>query len=254
MNSISKKVMTPDGTVMRCKVDLRSKLNYNYLNLTDKTVLTGDFDIPTVYCNTKAFPDYLALYSQTGYYHRTANTAVCFYQYDRVFDGIDGIYNAIYYNNTRLLKKYKKRFEGVRFFIMPDYSVFGDIDKAENINRLKKSRVVALWLSREMGAVVIPNLMYVSDKEMPIFCSGIENCSVIALSLKSHVRRASERNLTKAAIKYAVDNLPLRAIVVYSVCGKDETALSILKYATDNGIKIIIPDNSLRERNRERCS
>lgn len=254
MNSVSRKIIAPDGTVLRCKVDLRNNLNYNYLNLTDMTVFTGAFDIPTVYCNTMVFPDYLALYSQAGYYHKTANTGVCFYQYDRVFDGIDGIYNAIYYNNKKLLKKYKKRFDGVKFFIMPDYSVFGDIDKAENINRLKKSRIVALWLSCELGAVVIPNLMYVSAEEMPIFCSGIENCSVLALSLKSHVRRASERNLTKAAVKYAVDNMPLKAIVVYSGCGKDETALAILKYATDNGIKIIIPENSLRERNRGRCA
>ena len=74
------------------------------------------------------------------------------------------------------------------------------------------------------------------------------------MSLKSHVRRATERNLTKSAVKYAVDNLPLKVIIVYSGCGKDETALSILKYATDNGVRIIIPENSLRERNRGRCS
>ena len=254
MDKISRKIVAPDGTVSRCKVDLRNKLNYNYLNLTDKTVLTGEYDMPTVYCDKSAFPAYLEFYSQIGYYHRTANTGVCFYQYDRVFDGIDGIYNAIYYDNKRLLKKYKERFAGVKFFIMPDYSVFGDIDKAENINRLKKSRIVALWLSCELGAVVVPNLMYVSSEEMPVFCSGIEKCSVLALSLKSHVRRASERNLTKAALKYAVDNIPLKDIIVYSGCGKDETALTILKYATENGVKIIIPNNSLRERNMGRCS
>jgi len=254
VRKITRKIVAPDGTVERCKVDLRNKLNYNYLNLTDKTVLSGEYSIPTVYCNTPAVPDYLALYSQTGYYHRTANTGVCFYQYDRVFDGIDGLYNAIYYTDKKLLKQYKERFAGVKFFIMPDYSVFRDIDKAENINRLKKSRIVALWLSIELGAVVIPNLMYVSTDEMPVFCSGIESCSVLALSLKSHVRRASERNLTKAAIKYVVDNLPLRTIVVYSGCGKDETALGIMKYATDNGVKIIIPNNSLRESNIRRCS
>lgn len=60
--------------------------------------------------------------------------------------------------------------------------------------------ITDLWLSCELGAVVIPNLMYASTEEMPVFCSGIENCSVIALSLKSHIRRASERNLTKAAV------------------------------------------------------
>lgn len=250
MNKISRKAVGAEGEIFRKQVDLRRQLNYNYLYLTEQTKTVGEYDIPAVYCNTKAFPDYIALYSQVGYYRKTAATAVAFYQYDRVFDNIHGIYNAIFYGEKNLLKSYKERFKDVRFFISPDYSMFGDIDKAGNINQLKKARIVTLWLARETGAVVIPNLSYVSEDSFETFFAGLEECSVVAVSLKSHVRRAAERNLTAAAVKYAVDNLPLNAIVVYSGCGKDETVHSILKYADQKGIRLIIPNNSLREANR----
>lgn len=58
-----------------------------------------------------------------------------------------------------------------------------------------------------------------------------------------------ERNLLKSAVKYAVDNLPLKTILVYSVCGKDETCLEIFNYAIENGIQVRIVNNTLRERN-----
>lgn len=233
MNKISRKTTDDNGNIIRKKVDLRKQLNLSYLNLTDTTHLVGKYGIPAVYCNTNVFPDYLALYGQTGYYQKTIATAVCFYQYDIEFDDIHGIFNAIYYNERELLKEYKERFKNVKFFIAPDYSMFNDIDDTDNLIRLKKARIVTLWLSQELHAVVIPSLSYTAEEKFDISFSGLESCSVVALSLKSHVRRANERNLTKAAVKYAVDHLPLKAIVVYSVCGKDETALSILKYAVD---------------------
>lgn len=253
MNKISKKAVGANGEEFRKPVDLRRQMNYNYLYLTEQTKLVGEFDIPAVYCNTKEYPDYIALYSQPGYYHKTAATAVAFYQFDRVFDNIHGIYNAIYYNDKKLLTFYKERFKNVKFFISPDYSVFGDIDKIENLKRLKMARVVSLWFAKELGAVVIPNLSYISEDSFKTFFAGLEECSVVALSLKSHVRRATERNLTKAAVKYAADNLPLSAIIVYSACGKDETVYDIMKYAIDKGVKIIIPGNTLREANRREC-
>ena len=253
MRKITYKSMSANGEINRKTVDLRRQLNYSYLYLTDQTHLVGEFDVPAVYCNTTVFPDYLALYSQTGYYHKTVATAVCFYQYDRVFDNINGLYNAIYHDDRKLIADYKKRFEGVKFFISPDYSMFGDIDKIGNLNQLRKARLVTLWLAKELNAVVIPNLSYISEDSFETFFGGLEECSVVAVSLKCHVRRSRERRLTIAAIKYAVDHLFLKAIVVYSACGKDETVYSILKYAIDKGVKVIIPNNSLREANQRRC-
>jgi hypothetical protein len=253
VNKKTQKIIDNNGNVTRKSIDIRKKLNYNYLYLTDQTHLVGKYGIPAVYCNTSEYPDYLALYNQTGYYHKTISTAVCFYQYDMAFDSIDGIYNAIYYGNKKLLAFYKERFKDVKFFISPDYSMFGDIDMIGNLNQLKKARIVSLWLAKEIHAVVIPNLSYTSEDNFDIFFSGLEECSVVALSLKSHIRNPNERKLTISAIKYAVDHLPLKAVVVYSACGKDETVYSIFKYAIDKNIKIIIPNNSLRESNMRRC-
>ena len=143
MRNISTRVHLEDGTLTRRKKDLRRLLNLNYLNYTNKTHAVGDYDLPQLYCSTKIIPDYLALYNQPGDYQRTAYTCVCFYTYDNSFDGIHGLFNAIYYNDKKLLHFYKERFKNVRFFISPDYSQFGDLQNIENIIRLWKARTPA---------------------------------------------------------------------------------------------------------------
>ena len=254
MREVSTKIHLSDGTISRCKKDMRRLLNLNYLSLTNKTLPVGEYDFPALYCSTDIVPDYLALYNQPGSYHKTALTGVCFYVYDNIFDGLHGLFNAIYYNDRELLSYYKERLKDVRFIISPDYSQFGDLHKVENLIRLWKARIVTLWFIIELHAVAIPSATYISVETFPLFFSGIENCQVIAFSTKGHIRYAAERNLLKAAVKYAVDNLPLKTIVVYSVCGKDSTTLKLFKYAIDHGVNIVIPQNSLRERNRRRCA
>ena len=133
------------------------------------------------------------------------------------------------------------------------YSVFADLYEPENQIRLWKARIVTLWFELELHAVAIPSATYTCESKFPKYFDGLEKCSVVAFSTKGHLRYARERNLLKAAVKYAVDNLPLKTIVVYSVCGKDETSLRLFKYAAEAGIKIIIPNNTLRQRNMERC-
>ena len=253
MRKVSKKILREDGSYSRCQKDLRRLLNLNYLSLTNKTYTIGEYDFPVLYCKTDIVPDYLALYNQPGNYYQTALTGVCFYTYDPVFDGIYGLFNAIYYDDRNLLAFYKERFKDVRFLISPDYSQFGDLQKVENLIRLWKARIVTLWFILELKAVAIPSATYISQDSFPLFFSGLENCEVIAFSTKGHVRYSTERTLLKAAVKYAVDHLPLKTIVVYSVCGKDDTVLQLFQYAIEKGIRVVIPDNSLKIRNRGRC-
>ncbi|MBQ4289503.1 MAG: DUF4417 domain-containing protein [Clostridia bacterium] len=253
MRKCTKKIHLKDGIVARRKKDIRYLLNLNYLSLTNNTFTTGEYDLPVVYCNTDIVPDYLALYNQPGSYNLTALTGVCFYNYDPVFDGIHGLFNAIYYNDRKLLDYYKDRFKNVKFIITPDYSQFGDLHKIENLIRLWKARIVTLWFILELRIVAIPNITYVSEDSFPLFFSGLENCEVVAFSTKGHIRYAAERALLRSAVKYAVDHLPLKTIIVYSVCGKDETTLQLFRYALEHGIRVVIPNNSLRERNKGRC-
>ena len=112
---------------------------------------------------------------------------------------------------------------------------------------------MTLWFILELRVVAIPSITYISEESFPLFFSGLEGCEVVAFSTKGHVRYAAERALLRAAVKYAVDYLPLKTIIVYSVCGNDKTSLRLFQYAIDNGVHVVIPDNSLRERNRGRC-
>ena len=252
MRFTTEKVRLQDGEILRKRKDMRKMLNLNILNLLERADRT-DTGMPVLFCNTKIYPNFLALYTQPCTYRKTPLTGICFYSYDRQFDGIEGLYNAIYYDDKRLLARYKERFRDVKFFISPDYSVFADLYEPENQIRLWKARIVTLWFALELHAVAIPSATYTCESKFPKYFDGLEKCSVVAFSTKGHLRYARERNLLKAAVKYAVDNLPLKTIVVYSVCGKDETSLRLFKYAAEAGIKIIIPNNTLRQRNMERC-
>ena len=252
MKKITCKIKSNDGTVSKQSADMFRLLNHNIQRLLNQAERTGEYGFPVLYCNTDIYPDYLALYSQPGYYHKTPNTGVCFYSYDISFDDIHGLFNAIYYGDQKLLDYYRERFRNVKFFIGPDYSLFGDIQKIENLARIWKARIVSLWFILELHAVMIPNIMYYSIETMPITCCGLDKCQVVAFSAKGHVRYAAERRLTEAAVKYVVDHFPLKTIVVYSTCGNDDNCLELFRYAIDYGVKIVIPDNSLRARNFER--
>ena len=101
---------------MKTRKTLSKLLNYSFLNYTNKTRSCGEKDLPALYCKTEVYPDYLALYSEPSLYHKTDRTGVCFYQFDSVFDGRRGLYEAIYHDDTARLAYFKKRFEGVKFF------------------------------------------------------------------------------------------------------------------------------------------
>lgn len=234
---------------MKNKKTLSRLLNYNFLNYTNKTVSCGEKDLPALYCKTDIYPDFLALYDEPKLYHKTDRTAVCFYQYDSVFDGKRGLYEAIYHDDNARLNYFKKRFEGVQFVIAPDYSEFGDIHVIENEYRLFKARVVAIWFIVEIGAVVIPNISFPTERSAAFALNGYEECSVVAMSTKSHLQNSVEHERLLWKIQYTVDHLNLKTIVVYDCCGTNDKAMESFAYAVNKGIDIIIPDNTLKTRN-----
>ena len=91
--------------------ELKDLLNLNYLDLTNKTIKVGKYDFPYVKCPAIDNINYIALYKELKDYHQTDATAIAFYQYDREFDGIKGLGNAIKYNENNRLKFFKQRFK-----------------------------------------------------------------------------------------------------------------------------------------------
>lgn len=235
---------------MKKNNNLIQLLNLNYLMLTNRTVSCGDMDLPAINCNVSVFPDYLALYSETGLYRKTEHTAVSFFQFDEDFDGKYGLYWAIYYNVEERLEYFKERFKGVRYAIIPDFSELGDIHKIENNYRLFKGRVIGLWFIFEIGAVVIPNVTFSTEKSADFALDGYEDCSVAAISTKGHMDDPTENLRLRSNILLTVDKLTnLKTLIVYDVCGTNDATLDTFSYAIEKGIEIIIPDNTLKIRN-----
>lgn len=234
------------------KKDLKKLLNLNYLDFTNTTNKVGKYDMPGIICPEISNIDYIALYKEKKDYHKTENTAIAFYQYDNEFDGIKGLSNAIRYNDIKRLNFFKERFKNCKYFISPDYSQCGDIENAENIHRIFMARVVSIWITLNIGALVIPNITYSTKKSFEYMLDGLEECQTVAFSTKGTMKKAEEKDLLIAAIKKTVDTLNLKSIIVYSVSIDEETILDLFSYAINNNIKIIIPNNSLKKRNTER--
>lgn len=230
--------------------DLKEKLNLNFIDLINKSHCVGKFDFPALLTPLNVDIDYLALYSDKFQYCKTSNTCVCFYEYDLVFDGINGLFNAIYYKNEELIKKFKERFKYVKYFISPDYSLVGDCPEAFNIFSIFKSRLVSLALTLLFDKIVIPNITYSTEKSFTYMLDGLEKCSIIAFSTKGSLKNKAQKELLIKAINYTVDHLQnLKKIIVYDVSLDKEKIYHLFNYAIANNISIIIPNNILRERN-----
>ena len=245
------RVVHENGLIEVIPIDFYDKLCLGQLRYTNLTTTHGRFELPEIPCNLDTPPDYIALYSQPCEYAKTKRTAVAFYQFDNIFDGKDGLYNAIRYNDAKRLELFKQRFSGVRCFISQDISLFGDVHIIENLHRIYRSRVVSLWLIHELGAAVIPHIPLLFSDYMKHAFDGLDNCSTVAFSTKGYVTGQIERELLTNTIRYAVDRLNLKLIVVYDTCGDGgETVRELFRYAIDRGVEVAIPNNSLKLRNQ----
>ena len=238
---------------MKQKADLDKLLNLGWTRQTNTTSSIGELDLPMLSCHTTVLPEFLALYGEPGRYHEAGDlTGVCFYSYDREFDGIHGLFNAIYHQDEKLLALYRQRFAGVRIFISPDYSQFGDVHTIENAYRLFKTAVVSIWLTNELHGVVIPNITGASGPLTKLLLASLHDCSVVAFSTKGHMNSRAEKEQLRELIRLTVDTLSLQSILVYDTCGDDDQVMRIFEYALAKGINVAIPDNTLKNRNRQR--
>jgi hypothetical protein len=232
------------------KEDLKDKLNLKFMSLINKTTCVGPYDMPKVISPKSVNIDYLALYSDVFEYNKTNNTCICFYEYDKVFDSNNSLFNAIYNNDVKLLNKYKERFKDVLYFVSPDYSVCGDIPKIINVYNIFKSRLVSLGLTILLDKLVIPNITYASNNSFKYMLDGIEDSYVVAFSTKGSLKNNEQKEFLVEAVRYVVDHLcNLKQIIVYDVSNNNSKVLELFAYAISKGIEIIMPNNLLKRRN-----
>ncbi len=236
---------------MKRKRNLKKLLNLQILDYTNLTVKIGELDMPYVRCRVIPKIDYLATYSKPATYFHSANTAVCFFEYDVYFDGFYGLWNAIRYGIKELQEFYLERFHGVKWFIAPDYSKCGDIPEVMNYYSQFKSRITAVWLSMNCQAGVIPLVSCANEIGMKYMLDGMDDCSIVAFNAKGALGDPQQLPVFSNAIEYTIKRLSgLKSIIVYSSSPDIDKVRELFQSAIDAGIDVQIPDNLLQSRNR----
>ncbi len=112
------------------------------------------------------------------------------------------------------------------------------------------NRVMGLWFIHQIHAWVIPNITFADRYSFKYMLLGIEECEVVAFSLKGSMEHSEDMGIYLDAIDYTVVHMEkLKAIIVFSTSKYDEKVLQIFKKAVDKGILIYIPNNTQKKLN-----
>jgi len=115
----------------------------------------------------------------------------------------------------------------------------------------EKTREVALWLTMENDSIVIPNIAAGSVKDFDYIFDGYEKVKVAGISTKSKLEKRKDRELLQATINEAIIRMPsLETFIVYDITADNREANILFEEARKLGIKVEIPDNSMKIRNR----
>lgn len=216
--------------------------------LTNRTLKSKVKELPMIGSFVNNYPDFWALEPETGLYHKTSNVGICWFKEENKIDTIDGLVNAILYKDIELLKFYKQRYSGVKYFAPVDYSLYGDFDEETLTHNIKRQCITYLWLTFEMDAIVYPLMTYGNESTLSWCFEHIIDGSNVVVSLKMAMT-GPEKEMFHKALKVLVDNKHPKALIIYTV-SKHETTMEMLKYAIDNGVKIIEVANTMMNKNR----
>ncbi len=201
----------------------------------------GFFDMPVIGNHDDITSiDYLALYSDQSEYCKTENTAVCFYEYDHIFDGIHGLYNSIIYENEAKLVKFRERFAHAKWIIAPDYSLFGDFPNALQINNVYRSRFCAVWLKNNTSAKIIPNVRWSESFSYNYSFDGIEKGSNVSVGFMGLQRKKENLRMFMDGFEKMIDTIMPKSILIYGFVN-ESNANTLFAHAIERGVKIVIP-------------
>lgn len=240
---------------MKLKNDFLLRRNGSQIEMTNFNYYSGEFDFSTIWCPRLPHKiDYIALYDSPSEYEKTDNTAIAFFLDDVIWNGQDGLFASIYYENTKRQAFFKRRFarndQRPPIFIEPDVSLFGDMDRASIIWAYKQMATISTFLVNECGGIVIPLITFSTEKDFPLMIEGKQDTEVAAFSLFGYMRDTGEGERIVNAVKYTCDHLKaLKEIVVYTSCPIETRNVAYFEYAIRKGIEIVIPDNHWKDLN-----
>lgn len=216
--------------------------------LTNKSYYEGYYDFPFVAGRFDGDIDYITLYSETGKYQKTFKTMVVFCIDDYKFDDWDKLFYAIIYQKNSVLERFKRRFKNVYCMAAPDYSTYSNMPLYWQIFNIAKARIVLLWLTLECGIKCIPTAAWGNEKTYDWCFDGIEKDSTVFLSIKGACRESKVPDYFTNGLKALLEKVNPKHIIVYTDSAAEKTK-EMLKPAIEAGVEIVIPNNTLLERN-----
>lgn len=225
--------------------------NLNYLEYTNRCRYEGPFDLPNTSCNV-SYPEiaYLALIGEKRDFK--PRDCICFFRYDREFDGKNGLFNAIYYGDRRWLDKFAERYSSVRYFISPDYSIYGDVPLIENAYRSYKARIVSAYLVLKLNKIVIPNISFVDERTKEFALTGIDKGSTVCISTKGLMNGKENIKLLYYIIDETLKEIQPECVILYTATADQKKLEPIVDRIEYAGAHCIVPDNLLLDRNRSK--
>lgn len=233
--------------------NLKELLRLEFTDWTNLCQCEGKYDLPNISLHMDDFfIDHLILYSERNHFEEWDDCAMCFYEYDKVYDGYNGIYELIINpRKKKELEKFEKEVDKCATFISPDYSICGDIPFAENLHRIFKSRVVGSYLINKMGKYVIPNISFVDERTKEAAFMGVDKHSVVAISLMGCMLEKDQKKLIERILKETIKELEPSFIVLFNIASKGEFLDHLINIIKKSGTKYMLPDNKMWVRNRE---
>lgn len=226
-----------------------SLLNLGILNVLD-SIPCSEEGIPQIGLHHIPYIDYCALYSDLCEYDKTDSTCLTFYEYDNVFDGRNGLWNSLVYDDKRALNAFKNRFKDLRYIAGPDFTVAADLPEEWNRFACFKSAVINGWLRLNTHAEIIPNISYVGKESLAYCFAGIEKGSFLAYSTKGNLNSLEGKEFVKESLKAAIDAIEPIGIMIFATSFRLSKDDPLFAYAISKGVEILIPETRARERNR----
>jgi hypothetical protein len=139
------------------------------------------------------------------------------------------------WNNPRKYLPILKRFKGV---ISPDFSLYRDMPLVMQYWNIYRSRAIARWL-QDNGVKVIVNVRWGDRRTHSISCCGVPKNGAIAIGSHGTLKQRDDREYFVNGLKYVVDNIHPKIIVVYGAAPD-----SIFAEYKEQGILILQFDSS----------
>lgn len=176
----------------------------------------GKYDMPVVKSNIVELPTSVFSYQKVGKktLELPPKTALHFFNYDYIFDGKYGIWNALI-SGIEFKRGFNlKKLEGFDCIIAPDFSLYLDMPLAWQIWNIYRSRVVVHAL-QELGYRVIVNARWTDETSYNFCFEGIETGSIVSVGSHGCSNKLTDRRLFDTGLVELINRVKPTAIIIY---------------------------------------